>query len=344
LLILQFISDFQPTAIVSPLSSAYDQEHVNRNHREIDYGSQLSKIARLYYIEGWSQKQIAERYGLSIATVSRALARARQVGVVRIEVTEGDRPNQTLEVESEKALGIEEVVIVAAEESDNVKWAELASALGAVLERRLKPESVVGVGWGETLGGVASLLPKIGPRGNAVVPIVGALGATDRNIYPNFIARELATRIEGEAYMINGPAVFETAEACRLFAADKSFQPIRSLWERADIAVLGASDLSDDTSMARNGALASAELRELRAGGAVCAYNFHFLDEAGRSVETPVAARTLTMPFNTLRSVPTKIIVAFGSQKVMPLAVLAANSLADVLVTDEPTARALLDA
>jgi DNA-binding transcriptional regulator LsrR (DeoR family) len=94
--------------------------------------------------------------------------------------------------------------------------------------------------------------------------------------------------------------------------------------------------------MARSGVLTSGELKELRDSGAVCAFNFHFLDENGSVVKSPVTSRTLAIPFDTLCSMPTKIVLAFGPRKVMPLAVLASNSLADVLITDEPTARGLM--
>lgn len=46
----------------------------------------LHKIAVLYYKEGMIQEDIARKVGISRPMVSRALERAREQGIVRIEV------------------------------------------------------------------------------------------------------------------------------------------------------------------------------------------------------------------------------------------------------------------
>ena len=46
------------------------------------------RAAELYYLEGRSQKEIGEALGLSPATVSRALRRAREEGYIRFAVPE----------------------------------------------------------------------------------------------------------------------------------------------------------------------------------------------------------------------------------------------------------------
>ena len=50
----------------------------------------LGKIARLYYEDGQTQAQIAERFGISRPIVSRKLAEAREAGIVKIFIDTGD--------------------------------------------------------------------------------------------------------------------------------------------------------------------------------------------------------------------------------------------------------------
>ena len=61
----------------------------------------LFTAALLYYEKDRSQAQIAEELGVSKATVSRLLARAREAGIVKIElipspsIQSWDRPSAT---------------------------------------------------------------------------------------------------------------------------------------------------------------------------------------------------------------------------------------------------------
>ena len=48
----------------------------------------LHTVAKLHYVSELSQVQIAKQLGLSTATISRLLQRARAEGIVRIEVRE----------------------------------------------------------------------------------------------------------------------------------------------------------------------------------------------------------------------------------------------------------------
>lgn len=308
-----------------------------------DYHSQLAKIARLYYLEQWPQKRIAQRYGMSVATVSRALARAREMGVVQIDVTDTDRPLQQLELTVETEFDLAEAIIVPAGEPGTSLHSPFAEAVAAILSRRTSRDSVVGVGWGETLGRLVPHVPFVGSLGSRVVPVVGAMGATDNVVYPNHIAREFAARLGGEAYMINGPAVFQSEDALALFREERHFQTAAALWQNIQLAVLGASGVDADSSMVRYGVITSEELAELRSGGAVCAFNFHFLDRDARVVRSSVGNRVLSASFDQMGDGVHKVVVAAGDAKVEPLRILFRAGLVQSLVTDEPTARKLLE-
>jgi len=46
----------------------------------------LYRLAIMYYTEGLTQQEIAQRLGISRPQISRGLARAQEVGIVRIQI------------------------------------------------------------------------------------------------------------------------------------------------------------------------------------------------------------------------------------------------------------------
>jgi DNA-binding transcriptional regulator LsrR (DeoR family) len=84
------------------------------------------------------------------------------------------------------------------------------------------------------------------------------------------------------------------------------------------------------------------ERAELLKLGAVGDMLFNFYDRDGRLVDHPVNRRIMSLPLEQLRSVPTRVLASGGNDKVDCL--LGAIRLADanVLITNEATARELL--
>ena len=75
----------------------------------------LYKIAKAYYEDALTQDQIGKRFGLSRIKVSRLLQQARQSRVVQITITPPADSFGDLERDLERAYGLDEVVVVAAD-------------------------------------------------------------------------------------------------------------------------------------------------------------------------------------------------------------------------------------
>ena len=56
----------------------------------------LVNVARLYYEQGLTQDQVARRIGVSRPLVSKMLARAREAGIVHIEIRAADEGDAAL--------------------------------------------------------------------------------------------------------------------------------------------------------------------------------------------------------------------------------------------------------
>src|SRR5512137_1463785 len=73
---------------------------------------QLRLAARLYYVDGMAQNEVARFVKVSQAKVSRLLAAARERGIVRITVAEYEPRNTALEASLRKEFGLDAVAVI----------------------------------------------------------------------------------------------------------------------------------------------------------------------------------------------------------------------------------------
>lgn len=117
----------------------------------------MHTAAKLHYSEGLSQLEVSRRMEISTASVSRLLGLAREEGIVRIQVVDLDEID-TLGEKLREILSLKEVRVV-----EGGRAAGFSSEVGSLLlEAKLRPGSVIAVGWGRTVQAViAAELPKI---------------------------------------------------------------------------------------------------------------------------------------------------------------------------------------
>jgi DNA-binding transcriptional regulator LsrR (DeoR family) len=304
--------------------------------------SQLSKIAQLYYIENIGQREIAGRMNISIASVSRALVKAKDLDIVRITINTGASDFSQLEIEMENRFSLRECMLVPSFERIERVYDQMAVVAAELLGRVLKQGNTLGVSWGETMKAIGESLPGISISRVDVVPIVGAMGKIETGIYPNSIARTFAEHLGGNAYLVNTPALVDSAETRQSLLADSNFQQVSDLWRRLDMAILGVSNLDIESSAYRGGIFNAAELARMKKAGGVCASNFIIFDAEGRVVDTPISDRIVCLPLPDMKKVRNVVLTAAGPSKVEPLLAMLRSGIATALITDEDCARAIL--
>lgn len=295
----------------------------------------LFTAATLYYVQDATQAEIADRLGTSRATVSRLLSEARRQGIVKIEVIEPVEDDLTeLSSRTATALGID-VVYLSAMRPSNA--AALAPAVSTALTKAgLGHGDVLIVSSGRTVFEVAQGdLPEL--PGVQVTPTVG--GQDDPNAWyqTNEITRMVAAKIKGAPTFLYAPALPGPDLHERLLD-DPSIRRVTQMWEKAKCALLGvgAPPVTRDSvpAFVPTGAVASA-------AGDICN---HFFDRDGHDVTFPGSDRLIATGLDLLRRIPAAIAVATGEVKVPGIIAGARAGYFNQLVTDVPTAKALLSA
>ncbi|WP_229715802.1 sugar-binding transcriptional regulator [Mangrovihabitans endophyticus] len=295
----------------------------------------LYRAAKLYYVQDATQAEIADQLGTSRATVSRLLSEARRLGIVKIEVVEPVEDDvSTLAAQTAEALGLSAVHLSTMGSSTP---GALGPAVATALSRiGLDPGDVLIVSSGRTVFEVAQAdLPAL--PGVQVTPTVG--GQDDPNAWyqTNEITRMVAAKIGGTPTFLYAPAL-PGPDLHQLLLADPSIRRVTRLWENARCALLGVgappATRSSIPAFVPIGAVASAV-------GDVCN---HFFDRDGNDVPFPGGDRLIATSVELLRRIPASIAVAAGEVKVPAIAAGARAGYFNQLVTDVPTAKALVAA
>jgi DNA-binding transcriptional regulator LsrR (DeoR family) len=303
----------------------------------------LARIAHRSYIDGRTQEEIAQEFGLSRPKVQRLLERARQSGVVDIHIEAPPGLNLELESQLAEAFQLNEAIVGPSRPDADAQREAVARSAAKFLERRLKDGTVVAVSHGRDTGAVPRFFR---PTRRLDVTFASAMGGSprvDNPTNPNEICRSLADRAGGHAESLYAPAYVENEEVRNRLLEQEAVAHTLNVAARASVALVGIGGTDDGCTMVRSGCLSLAEIARLRDQGAVGDVVGHYVDVQGKVIAAPHSQRLIALSIEDLLRIDTVVAVASESEK--PLAILGVlrAGVIDVLIVDEGNARAVLE-
>lgn len=296
----------------------------------------MHAVAKLHYESDMSQVDIARRMGVSTATISRLLQRARAEGIVRIEIRDIVAPD-ALRDRLIAGLGLKRAAVVDAPAAGVLE--ALAAPLGELLkDAGLGVGSVLAVGWGRAVSAVMQTgLPPL--PGIITVPATGGMQQHAPHFQVNEFVRLAAERTGGTPHFIHAPYL-PSAETRAAFLADPAIADSVALWDRIDAAIVGVG-LPHAVNAPEASAATPSEQSLSNAAGDVIR---HYFDRDGGLIEWEGEGRMIAASPAQLRAAPLVIGVAAGENKAGAIIGAAKAGFISALVTDARTAEAILDA
>jgi deoxyribonucleoside regulator len=301
-------------------------------------------LARLYYVDGLDQNEVAQISGISRSQVSRLLARARETGIVRISVEEYVARNRDLELSLTQALHLKHAIVVRALHpavAESVRHAVGYFAAPCISEW-IRPGMILGVAGGRTIAEVVGRMqPVNGAEGCSVVQLMGNIGPSVSHTDAIEISRTLASRLRGIYYTVNAPAFADNTASQRIFLAHPDVRSVWRLFGAMQMAMVGLGTLRDSLFIAR-GTLRSNDIADLKAQGAVGEICGRFYDRAGRECRTEFSDRVISIGFEELSHCAEVIGVTHGADRAEAILAAVTGGLMTSLIIDEEGARAIL--
>jgi DNA-binding transcriptional regulator LsrR (DeoR family) len=305
----------------------------------------ITKAARLHYVHGKRQAEIAEKMGVSQASVSRFLSLAEEHGIVRTIVVPPEGLYPDLEEGLAEAYGLDAVHVVDISSSEEGIAHVLGTAAARCLEDEFDKGPVVGfTSWSTTLREMAKAMePRCRSGVTHVVEMLGDLGSPMLQHEAALATLQVAKALDAEAIFLRTPGVMQSPELLKAALADAHVQTALKLLGIVDVAFVGVGPADFHGPLEEGDNFFTAEqLAGVRAAGAVGQLHQRFIDAHGNPINTELDKLVAGITLDQLRNAKRRIAVAGGAEKYQVIAAALAGKWIDVFVTDVNTANYLM--
>jgi deoxyribonucleoside regulator len=301
----------------------------------------LTDIATRFYLRGESQTQIAQDLGLDASTVSRHLKRARSEGIVHVEIRPPRRSEVDLGLELSRRYRLSRAIVApgTGDGSDDLLGAVAAEYVEGLLATGMR----LGISWGRTL---ANVVHHLRPRAVAnlhVTQLAGGVNDPVPGIQGADLVRRVAELYPGtRVHYLHAPAIVGSSAIRAAIASDPTVESALAAGRACEVALVGVGQIAEASTLYRGRHVDRDDWSILVKAGAVGNVNTRFFDRDGHPVPE-LEDRTVAIDWDELRAIPSVVAVASGLDKVEALRGALATEAIDSLVTDEGTARTLLE-
>lgn len=304
------------------------------------------RAAWLHYVGGLTQAETARRLGVTNVKAHRLIARAAQNGAVKVVIDGEIAECVALESELAARYGLDYCEVapeVGPEDPEALPLRALGAAGARFLQRQIAAQehALIGIGHGRTLAAAVQGLPRMGA---GAMQFVSLLGGLTRNYAanPHDVMHRLAEKTGATAYVMPVPFFANTPEDRAVFLAQRGVEEVMELAAGAPLKIVGIGSAQPAASLVATGMVRAEEIEAIRAQGGVGEMLGVFFAADGTPLETTLTARTVSVGLEGQGEART-VALAGGAQKAEAIASVLRSGRLGGLITDERTAKALVD-
>jgi len=304
----------------------------------------LVQVARLYYEENLSQQQLADKLGVSRSLIALYLKRAREQGIVKIEINDPHDTCEDLAYILQLNMSVSRVVVVpSSHNSAALTRRSIAGALARHLESSLKDGDCLGIGFGRTMAELADLLVPSKPRTIDVVPLVGESSSGLIGTYSqvNLHVLNIAGNFNGTPHFLAAPLLVHTQALRDMLVADEVISSTVSYWDQLTHICVGIGTLPP--AQAEVVYIGNENLDGFAEAGGVGDICVRYFDSAGKFLDNNLYQRVIGIGVEQMRRTEHFMAVASGIEKARAVRALLRSHLVTELFVDEELARAILN-
>jgi len=309
----------------------------------IDREEQL--LVRLVWaceIEGLTQAQAAERFGLTRLRVNKALNEARARGILRVSIDSVYASAAEQEWQLEGAFGLTRAVVVPHAQRPEAVTQLVAAGLAGHLNTLLADGSItrLGMSWGNTLNLATRFVQPIDRPDLEIVSVMGGVAiGSDVNGYE--ITTRMADLCNARLSYFTAPLFAGSPESRDVLMQQDVIVDILRKVRGCEAVALATSDL-ERSLLVQEALPRDVNATDLIALGGVGDIIGYVLDENGQAIDHDLNRRVLGVSLEELQDIPNVILAAGGAHKVAIIRAALRRGLVNTLVTDEETAARLL--
>ncbi|MGR5175712.1 sugar-binding transcriptional regulator [Vibrio parahaemolyticus] len=305
----------------------------------------LTEIAVAYYQDGATQEEISKKFGVSRAKIGRLLKQARDEGIVEITVKYHPVYSAKIEQRLIERFGVKRALIALDQPDEEAQRMQVGGLVSNYLAQTLKGGTVVTVGQGRNVSAVAHHMGVITPRDCKFVCGIGGIHPRGGRFNADHICRQLAKKYGGTSETLYAPAYAENKAQKLAFMQNATVKQTLDLARKADMAVVGVGDMSENSYMVDLGWFTTDEVVQSRLNQGVVGdfAGYDFFDIQGRAADTVMSDRVIGLGLEEFRMISE--VIAIASENSKPMALLGAlrTGVIDVVATSVSNALTVLN-
>jgi DNA-binding transcriptional regulator LsrR (DeoR family) len=310
------------------------------NERKLELAA---RAAWLYYVARNTQDEIATKLNVSRQAAQRLVSLAVAENLIKHRLDHPLADCIDLAEQLTARFQLTSCSVAPSDPQPKDPIGNLGAWAADVLEGYLaaKAPTVIALSAGRALRAMAGQVPPMNQPQHKIVALQGHTAADGRASHYE-VVMYLADRVNAQAYLLTTPVVARSAAERSFLQEQASFLAVRELVRQAKVAFVGVGEITWNGPLQVDGFYGDsevAELLELKAVGAVLAWAY---DRDGRLVKGSINDRVAGMSLEQLPPGRT-VGVACGPNKVEAICGALRGRLLSGLVTDEATARMVLD-
>ena len=305
--------------------------------------NQIVEAAKMYYILDYNQSEIAKKLGISRPTVSRLLQKAKEEGIVQINIVDSSINSEELSNELEQKFNLKKAIVASVPQYEShIIKSHLGVAAAEYLHEIVKDGDIIGVTWGTTLYQVAIDLKQKYVNDVQVVQLKGGVSHSEKSTYASEIMYLFGKAYNTPPMHLPLPVIVDHIVVKKAMETDRHIKHILDLGKKANIAVFTTGPIKQDSLLFQLGYFSDEDMNMISANavGDICS---RFFDKDGQICNESLDDRTLGLDLAEMKKKEYSILVAGGNQKIDSIYGALKGKIANVLVTDQYTARFLLD-
>lgn len=303
--------------------------------------SMLTRIAWMYYVQSMTHEEIAKQLKFSRSKVTRMLSRARQEGIVEINIKGAYRGCVETGAKLKECTGLTDVIVVPEGEDLEGSQVSVGRAAADYLNSEIRDNEVLGLAWGMSFKWMIPYLKPSKSKNVTTIQLMGGITAGNME-NPQQIVTSITKKIGAQSVLKSVPVIVDNEQIKNALLSDTGVQEVFKRVQDCTKALIGVSDVSDNASLCRSGAVTVAEMHEIRESGAVGNVIAWFVDIDGNVMDIPIHKRVMSPSADVLKAIPQKILMASGRHKRDSLVGALRGGFADVIIIDEGLAEEVL--
>ncbi len=296
--------------------------------------SLLIEAARLYYEHDFSQQQIAQKLGVSRPGVSRLLNKAREQGIVRVEIRDPSDRGIKIENDLKQKYDLKKIVVVPEDERVAIIKRRLGRATVKMLSELITDDLILGVSWGTTMQEVGRQTARKKMKNMTVVQLNGGVSKAAYDTHASEIAQMIGEKFQATPFLLPLPAIVDSPGVKKAIISDKNIARTLDLGKKSEVAMYTIGLFNEQSVLVKADYFEPEEINSLLGKGAIGDICSRIIDNNGRICSPALNERTIGIELEDLAKKPYSIAVAGGKEKLPAIRAALRGKWFNCLITD----------